>query len=84
MEITFVVEEAGCDSCAALVRDALEPLGEVRSLEIDEAADLATVTLAPARPLDEAEVGVAFAEASEGTGHAYRVRPGSWASRVSA
>lgn len=77
MEITFVVEEAGCDSCAALVRDALEPLGEVRSLEIDEVADLATVSLMPARPLEEAEIAAALAEASEGTGHAYRVQPGS-------
>ena len=78
MEITFVVEEAGCDSCAALVRDALEPLGEVRSLEIDDVADLATVSLVPARPLEEAEIAAALAEASEGTGHAYRVQPGSW------
>jgi hypothetical protein len=78
VEITFVVEEAGCDSCAALVRDALEPLGEVRSLEIDDVADLATVSLVPARPLEEAEIAAALAEASEGTGHAYRVQPGSW------
>lgn len=73
----FVVEEAGCDSCAALVRDALEPLGEVRSLEIDEAADLATVSLVSVRPLEEAEIAAALADASEGTGHAYRVQPGS-------
>jgi copper chaperone CopZ len=78
MEISFVVEEAGCDSCAALVRDALEPLGTVGSVEIDEAADVAAVTLSPARALGEAEVGAALAEASEGTGHAYRVQPGSW------
>lgn len=80
MEITFVVEEAGCESCAALVRDALEPLGAVGSVEIDEAADVAAVTLSPARPLGEAEVGAALAEASAGTGHAYRVQPGSWSS----
>lgn len=78
MEISFVVEEAGCDSCAALVRDALEPLGAVASVEIDEAADVAAVTLSAVRPLGEAEVGAALAEASAGTGHAYRVRPGSW------
>ncbi|HUH15800.1 MAG TPA: heavy-metal-associated domain-containing protein [Gaiellaceae bacterium] len=75
MEISFVVEEAGCDSCAALVRAALEPLGEVRSLEIDEAADRATVRLVPTRPLEEAEIAAALAAASEGTGHAYRVQP---------
>lgn len=80
MQITFVVEEAGCDSCAALVRDALEPLGEVASVEIDEAADCASVRLVPARPLEEAEIAAALAEASEGTGHAYRVQPGSWPS----
>lgn len=78
MEISFVVEEAGCESCAALVRDALEPLGAVGSVEIDEAADVAAVTLSPAGPLGEAEVGAALAEASAGTGHAYRVQPGSW------
>jgi copper chaperone CopZ len=78
--VSFVVSEAGCESCAALVREALEPLGEVESVEIDEAADEATVVLAgPAA--SEHEVAAALVGASAGTGHAYRVRPGSWRAR---
>ena len=80
MSVTFVVAEAGCESCAALVRDALEPLGTVESVEIDEAADEATVVLADTGAT-EIEVGAALAEASEGTGHAYAVRAGSWRAR---
>ncbi|NUT55252.1 MAG: hypothetical protein HOQ03_04630 [Thermoleophilia bacterium] len=76
MSTSFVVEEAGCESCAALVRESLEPLGTVESVEIDEAADVSRVVLSGA--VTEAEVGAALAEASEGVGHAYRVRPGSW------
>ena len=45
MTLVFEVEEAGCESCAALVRGALEPLATVESVEVDEAADRATVRL---------------------------------------
>jgi copper chaperone CopZ len=76
MSVELVVEEAGCSSCAALVRQALEPLGAVESVEVDEAADVSVVRLA-ADPT-EAEVGSALAGVSAGAGHAYRVRPGSW------
>jgi len=78
MTLIFEVEEAGCASCAQLVRGALEPLGAVLSVEVDEAADRATVSLAPGREVTEQEVARALATASEGVGHAYRVRPGSW------
>jgi copper chaperone CopZ len=74
--VEFVVSEAGCESCAALVRAALEPFGTVESVEVDEAADEATVRLAG--DASEQAVDGALAEASAGAGHAYRVRPGSW------
>jgi copper chaperone CopZ len=73
---TFVVEEAGCESCAALVREALEPLGAVESVEVDEAADVAFVRLASSA--SEPDVNKALADVSASAGHAYRVRPGSW------
>lgn len=76
MNVTFVVEEAGCESCARIVRGALEPLGTVESVEVDETADEATVRLAAGAT--EEDVNAALAAASEGVGHAYRVRPGSW------
>nr|MBA2462760.1 hypothetical protein [Actinomycetota bacterium] len=65
-----------------LVRDALEPLATVESIEVDETADRATVRLAAAQELAEPEVARALAAASEGVGHAYRVRPGSWRSET--
>ncbi len=76
MSLSFVVEEAGCESCAALVREALEPLGAVESIEVDEAADTSKVNLAA--ETTEADVNAALADASAGVGHTYRVQPGSW------
>jgi copper chaperone CopZ len=72
--ITFEVEEAGCSSCAARVRDALSPLAAVYAVEIDETADRATVRMDDAQ---EGEIATALAGASEGSGHSYRVSPGS-------
>lgn len=69
---TFVVEEAGCASCAARVRAALEPLAGVESIEIDEEADAAEVRLAEDVP--EHALAEALAAASAGSGHAYRLR----------
>ena len=76
MRVAFVVEEAGCASCAALVREALEPLAAVESIEVDEAADQAKVRLAG--DATEEDVNLALAGASEAVGHTYRVRPGTW------
>lgn len=76
MSISFVVEQAGCESCAQLVRGALEPLGTVEAVEVDERADEATVRLGG--ETTEEEVNLALAGASQGVGHAYRVRTGSW------
>ena len=76
MSVRFLVEEAGCDSCAKLVREALEPLGAVDSIEVDEDADVALVRLEAS--VGEDDVNRALTEVSAGAGHAYRVRPGSW------
>ena len=76
--IVFEVEEAGCPSCATRVRGALEAPGEVSDVTIDEEADEATVRLAAASPVDEEDVNRALREASVGSGHGYRVKPGSW------
>jgi copper chaperone CopZ len=75
-EVVFEVEQAGCESCSARVRAALEPFGDVAEVTIDEEADSATVRAAGS--LDEAAVNEALAAASHGSGHVYRVRPGSW------
>lgn len=76
----FVVEQAGCESCAALVREALEEVAPVDDVTVDEASDSASVRLRPRTPVSVDEVDRLLAAASAGTGHAYRVRPGSWRS----
>jgi copper chaperone CopZ len=73
---TFEVEQAGCASCAARVREALAALGTVGEIAIDEDADSATVRLASGASEDD--VNRALLEVSHGSGHAYRVKPGSW------
>ena len=70
--VVFEVEQAGCESCAARVRAALEPLGEVGEIAIDAGADSATVRAADA--LTEDAVNAALEAASHGSGHVYRVR----------
>lgn len=77
--IRFEVEDAGCDSCAARVRGAIEPLAAVAGTEVDHDADRTTVRLAPGATVSEEDVEHALAAASEGTPHTYRLRPGSWA-----
>lgn len=76
--IEFVVEEAGCESCAALVREALEPLAAVETVEPDHDADTAAVRVRG--ELTEAAANEALAA----VGHAYRVRAGSWRVELSA
>lgn len=76
MRLTFVVEQAGCESCAGRVRGALAPLAEIEQIEVDEEADAATVRAAG--ELSEESVNDALLAASHGSGHTYRVRPGSW------
>lgn len=76
--VAFVVEGAGCASCAERVRDALGPLGAVERVGVDHDSDAAFVTLRSHEPLDAAAVDEALARASEDAVHEYRVRPGSW------
>lgn len=75
-DVVFEVEQAGCESCSARVRAALEPLGAVGEITIDEEADSATVHASG--DLDQSAVDEALSAASHGSGHLYRVRPGSW------
>jgi copper chaperone CopZ len=79
-DVRFVVEEAGCESCAARVRTALAPVATVEAVDVDAAADEAVVRLRSATGLSQEAVTSALAKASEGAGHAYRVKPGSWRS----
>lgn len=74
--VTFVVEAAGCETCATRVRTALEPLVAVEVVSIDEAADEAVVRAAG--EVSEDAVNEALQAASPDARHAYRVRPGSW------
>lgn len=82
-EIHFVVEQAGCASCAARVREALEPIAVVHEIDVDEAADCAAVRLAYSPDLSQDAVAQALLVASTGARHEYRVQPGSWQSETS-
>jgi copper chaperone CopZ len=76
--VEFVVEEAGCSSCADRVRRALEAIGTVEAIEVDEGADSAGIRLRSLAQLSEATVRRVLQEASSGSGHEYRVQTGSW------
>ncbi len=73
----FEVEQAGCESCAARVRDAVAPLASVRGVDVNVAEDTATVWIERDAAVSEEAVNAALAGAS-GAGHSYRVKPGSW------
>jgi hypothetical protein len=79
--VRFVVEQAGCPSCASLIREALDVIADVDGIEIDEAADLATVHLQQRSNLSEQTVADVLETVSRDSGHAYRVQPGSWVAR---
>ena len=78
MAVQFVVEQAGCTSCAERIRVALGAIGTVEQLDIDEASDVATVRLEYGGVTEDVEHALLLA--SQGSGHAYRVRPDSWTS----
>ena len=78
--IRFVVEQAGCESCAARVRAALADLLTIEEITVDEGADAAAVRAHAPPGLEPATVDAALSDASRGSGHAYRVNPGSWRS----
>jgi len=75
--IAFEVEQAGCESCAVRVREAVSQLAPVAAVLIDAAADEATVTLERGTAATESDLNRVLLEASAGSGHTYRVRPGS-------
>ena len=75
--VEFVVEQAGCSSCAELVRTALHEIATVEAIEVDEEADAAAVRLRSSDRISEDAVGRLLSEAA-GSGHEYRVQPGSW------
>jgi len=77
-DVRFVVEQAGCSSCAGRIRAGLEAIATVEAIEVDETADTASVRLADAPPVLEDAVVLALQKASAGSGHEYRLRPGSW------
>ena len=77
--LAFDVEQAGCPSCAARIRAVLDPLARLDEITIDEEADLAKIRCSPlSDEVSEEEINRALADASQGAGHAYRVRPRSW------
>lgn len=78
--VEFTVENAGCASCAALVRDVLSELGRVESITVDEALDVAEVRLSGVATISVDGVNDRLASVSAGSGHAYCVAPGSWVS----
>lgn len=82
--VAFVVENAGCHSCAGRVRSALEGVGEVAAVAVDEAADTTSVRLVLSEEASVTTIDHLLEEASTGSGHAYRVRPGSWVTSDSA
>ena len=77
VDVSFEVVQAGCESCAARVRGALAPLLEISALEIDESRDAAVVVARADQEPRIETMDELLAAASEGAGHAYRVRPGS-------
>jgi cation transport ATPase len=76
--VRFVVEQAGCASCAARIRATLEAIATVEAIEVDEAADVASVALVGSSGIFEDAVALALQKASAGSGHEYRMQPGSW------
>jgi hypothetical protein len=78
--VRFVVEQAGCESCAARVKAALAELIAIDEITIDEGADAAVVRAHAPAELELATVDAALADASHGSGHTYRVSPDSWPS----
>jgi copper chaperone CopZ len=78
VDVTLLeVEQAGCESCAALVRAALEEVGTVLEVTVDENADLATVLLEALLMPPEGDID-RLLSAVPPEGHAYRIRPVSW------
>jgi copper chaperone CopZ len=78
MAVEFVVEQAGCESCAELIRDGLGEIGAIRRVEVDETADVAAVCLELASDVSSDDVDRILLTLAEESGHGYCVQPGSW------
>jgi hypothetical protein len=78
--IRFLVEQAGCESCAARVAAALVDLLAIEEITVDEGGDVTAVRAHAPPGLEIAAVDAALADASRGSEHTYRVSPGSWRS----
>jgi len=74
--VVFEVEQAGCSSCADRVSAALAAVGHVEEVVFDETRDTARVRLLGA--VTPTAAAAALNLASEGSGHSYRIRKGSW------
>jgi cation transport ATPase len=81
-EVQFAVEQAGCSSCAARIREALDAIGTVERIELDESADVAVVQLASPSRISREDVDRALEKASAGSGHQYTCQRGSWLVRL--
>jgi copper chaperone CopZ len=77
-QVIFEVEEAGCESCAGRVRAALSTATAVDAIDVDHDTNSATVRVSATPTLTKDEVGRLLETASHGSGHAYRLKPGSW------
>ena len=77
-EVEFVVEQAGCTSCAARLREAFEAVGSVAAVDIDEEADTASVRLHTSDQVTGDVVDRVLEAASAGSGHGYARRSGTW------
>ena len=77
-EVEFVVEEAGCPSCATRLREAFEAIGSVLAIDIDESADTARVRLQASDRVSSDMVDRELVRASAGSGNAYRRNAGTW------
>jgi hypothetical protein len=77
-EVEFVVEQAGCPSCAARLRESLGAVGHVAAVEIDADADTASVRLRANDPVTGDDVDRLLEAASAGSGHSYTRRPATW------
>ena len=77
-KLTFEVEGAGCDSCATRVRRAVSALTVVYDISVDGDADTALVHVETGPEVTEDAVDRVLLDASTGSGHSYRVKPGSW------
>ena len=77
-EVRVVVGRAAWPSCASVIREALDAIADVEGIEIDEAADRATVRLQHGSNPSQQTVARMLETVPREPGHTYRVQPVSW------